>query len=179
MRTIAVGITILLLCAGALADSQWYPPVSTSVFFPSGSSNVPVNSPSWASSQEALLLAKAVDADVVVIARADAFAHDGQALAQARGEAIKAALVVFGITAERIQIRAIGATKPIVETPTGREEPQNRIVQLYVQTWRRRVPEAGEFLRLSWSVMAWFEQVCEAQRGGGTCNSARPVYGLR
>ena len=179
VRSLATSIAVLLLCATALAESQWHPSFSASVFFASGSSSVSVSSPSSATSREALLFAKAVDADVVVIAHADAFEPDGQGLSQARGEAMKAALVVFGIPAERIQVRAIGTTKPIVEAQTGREEPQNRIVEIRVQTWRRRVPDTGEFRALSWKVIAWFEQVCEAQRGGSSCGDARPVYGLR
>lgn len=48
------------------------------------------------------------------------------ALSYRRGEAIKAELVRNGIAARSIEIRAVGETRPLVQTIDGVREPQNR-----------------------------------------------------
>ncbi|MBI3444972.1 MAG: OmpA family protein [Magnetospirillum sp.] len=53
-----------------------------------------------------------------------------QALSQKRGDAVKAQLVQMGIPASQIVVVAKGKSSPMVQTPDGVREPQNRRVEI-------------------------------------------------
>lgn len=53
-----------------------------------------------------------------------------QALSQKRGDAVKAQLVQLGIPADQIVVVAKGKSSPMVPTPDGVREPQNRRVEI-------------------------------------------------
>lgn len=51
-------------------------------------------------------------------------------LSQRRAEAIRKALIDEGVSSDRITLKALGETQPLVQTPDGVKEPQNRRVEL-------------------------------------------------
>ena len=53
-------------------------------------------------------------------------------LSRRRGEAVKAALVRRGIPAEQITVKALGETRPLVETADGIPESQNRYAMIFI-----------------------------------------------
>lgn len=171
-------LALLLLCSSGLATLPWRPPWYGTIFFASGSSDVPLESPSWKMSQGSeVRLAKAVDADIVVIAHADPNEPDPDKLSLARGESVKRELVARGFNPDHVIIRAVGATKPIVTLPSTREEPQRRAVELKVVKWRRKAPNEPQFGSLPANLLAWYEDFCEAGGGDSLCGDARGAYG--
>jgi hypothetical protein len=147
-------------------------------FFASGSSDVPLESLSWKYSQGSeVRLARAVDADIIVIAHADPNEPDPDKLSLARGEAVKRELVATGFDPEHVIIRAVGATEPLVSLPSTREEPQRRVVELRVVRWRRKAPDDAQFGSLPANLRVWYEDFCESGNGDPLCGDARPAYG--
>ena len=73
-------------------------------------------------------------------ARVAVMAHTDSAEAQSlsatlsseRGEAVKQRLVELGIPADRIWVSVYGNSRPLVVTPAGVSEPQNRRVEIVV-----------------------------------------------
>jgi outer membrane protein OmpA-like peptidoglycan-associated protein len=63
-------------------------------------------------------------------AHADSSERAPEALSRHRAEAIRSYLLARGLAASKFSIRARGATRPAVETPRGRPEPQNRRVEI-------------------------------------------------
>jgi outer membrane protein OmpA-like peptidoglycan-associated protein len=55
-------------------------------------------------------------------------------LSKRRADAVKAALVKEGIAAGNISVFAKGETEPLVPTPDGVREPQNRRAQIVIVT---------------------------------------------
>ena len=74
-------------------------------------------------------------ATVVISAHTDgseAQSH-GVDLSKRRGEFVKNRLVALGIPGERIEVVARGASAPLLITPPGAAEPQNRRVEISVR----------------------------------------------
>ncbi|MDB5722379.1 MAG: flagellar motor protein MotB [Alphaproteobacteria bacterium] len=70
----------------------------------------------------------------------DVFGHADRAgssdhnrwLSRRRAEAVKAALVARGVPARAIAVQAVGEARPLVETPDGVAERQNRRVEIII-----------------------------------------------
>ena len=117
----------MFLAAPAAALSPFF------VFFDSGSARI-------ARHYEQLLdnaveQARLAEAGALLIeARTDSLgpAAANLALARRRGAAVKAALVRRGFPADRILVIAYGEEDPMVETPDGVAEQQNRMVAIHL-----------------------------------------------
>lgn len=75
-------------------------------------------------------------ATVVLFAHTDASEARSHStdLSQRRGEVVKNRLVALRIPRDRIEVRALGDSSPLVMVPPGTAEPQNRRVEIHV--WR-------------------------------------------
>jgi OOP family OmpA-OmpF porin len=129
-------IPMLFLAAGpALADS---PPM---VGFASGSARLTPR-------DEAVLDAaipwlRAAGAESVYIdgyADRAGSARANLRLSRRRAEAVRASLIRRGFPADRIEIRAFGETRPLIETADGIPEPQNRYAIILIN---RMSPPTG------------------------------------
>lgn len=61
-------------------------------------------------------------------------AEYNQALSMRRAESVKAALVEMGVSADQITTRGVGQTQPLIPTGDGVREPQNRRVEIDIQS---------------------------------------------
>src|SRR5687768_15524806 len=59
-------------------------------------------------------------------------------LSRQRGEAVKAALVRRGFRPDQITIRAYGESRPLVSTPDGVAEPDNRLAIIFIDSMARQ-----------------------------------------
>ena len=70
--------------------------------------------------------------EVRIIAHTDAAEVNADALSLRRAVALRTALIAKGVPAGTIALVAAGATLPLVPTPKGTKEPQNRRVEVSV-----------------------------------------------
>jgi hypothetical protein len=169
-------IVLLFLASSADATLPYVPPVHPwAVFFPFGKTTFsPYHN---VSIEQVARIAEDFDADVLVDAAADAAEADPLALSQARGEAVKAALVKLGIPGDRVRITASGDSNLLVWTPRGIEEPQNRRADILIRNWRR----AGTKTRDGDNMPYWYADNCAGKAGedAGICGMFKPVYGKK
>jgi outer membrane protein OmpA-like peptidoglycan-associated protein len=98
------------------------------VFFDWGSAAI---TPATASILDAVVEGRRVEqagARVVLSGSADRSGSDefNVALSRRRAESVRLYLLARGIEADAFEIRAFGETRPLVDTPDGAAEPQNR-----------------------------------------------------
>jgi hypothetical protein len=120
----------------------------------------------------------AVEANVVIEARADLAEADPLAASRARGEAIKSVFVRLGLPDGNIIVKSLGGTRPIVPYRQGIVDPQNLCAEIIVGKWHRRAPGQPYASQAS----NWYERECDPVRPGpdsAECGNARPAYGGR
>ncbi len=112
------------------------------VFFDSGRSTL-TETASAAVRQLAAAAAR-YELDIQIDAHTDSVGsrQANLALSCRRAESIRQALVEFGISARRIDVRARGDTQPIVQIGPGVAEPQNRRAEMYLgRNNKSRIPD--------------------------------------
>jgi len=82
---------------------------------------------------------RSLDNDVELYASTDT-AEASEALAQARGEAVRTYLVELGVSVDRVTVFAYAGTRLLVRTGPNVREPNNRRVEI---VFARRKPRSG------------------------------------